>query len=74
MMLSNKAGRPIKYNFTEMHVGEEQFHPVGEKGLRAHQRLILTAAANQVGCSGKFKTRCVQIGGQIGVKIKRVAQ
>lgn len=72
-MLTNKTGRPRKYHFSEMQVGEEQFYPAGARGIAAHENLIQTAAAGQVGASGKFKTRRVQKGGELGVKIRRVA-
>lgn len=74
MMLANKTGRPRKYHFSEMQVGEEQFHPSGARDIAAHENLIQTAAAGQVGASGKFKTRRIQMSGKVGVKIKRVAQ
>lgn len=73
MTLTNKTGRPRKYHFAEMQVGEEQFHPAGARGIAAHENLIQTAAAGQVGKYGKFKTKRVQKGGKLGVTIRRVA-
>ena len=74
MMLANKTGRPHKYQFAEMQVGEEQFHPAGARGIAAHENLIQTAAAGQVGKYGQFKTKRVQKNGCLGVKIVRIAQ
>lgn len=73
-MLVNKTGRPRKYYFAEMQVGEEQFHPAGERPIAEHENLIHAAAAGQVGARRKFKTRRIQVNGKVGVKITRVAQ
>jgi hypothetical protein len=73
-MLTNKTGRPRKYFFAEMSVGDEQFHAAGERSIVAHENLIIAAAAGQVGTYGKFKTKRVQKGGKLGVTIRRVSE
>lgn len=74
MMLANKTGRPRKYHFAEMKIGDEQFHPVGNRTIVAHENLIIAAAAGQVGKYGQFKTKRVQKNGCLGVKIVRIAR
>lgn len=74
MMLTNKTGRPRKYFFAEMSVGDEQFHAAGSRTIVAHENLIVAAAAGQVGKYGQFKTRRVQKSGELGVTIRRVAE
>lgn len=73
-MLANKGGKPRKYWFAEMNVGDQHFYPAQDKCINKYRNLLFTAAAGQVGSRGKFKSRTVQKGGVIGVKIERIAQ
>lgn len=72
-MMNEKTGRPRKYHFSEMEVGDGEFYAAGDKTLVRLQSMLLESAAYQVGRRGQFATRRVNKGGEIGIKIVRVA-
>jgi hypothetical protein len=67
-----RRGRPPKYQFRDMEVGDSFFIPCFRHEQKRRVNLALSAGFNILG-RGAIKATCVKEGHQYGVRVHRVA-